>query len=175
MTNPLPPDALPHAAPAAPPPARPVPTWIKVALSVSVALNLAVAGLALGAFLKDGPRHRGMPRDMSFGPFSDALLPEDRRALRAALRARLPDPQTDRAAARAEFDALTAALRAAPFDPAALTEALGAIEARFAGRIALGRSLIEDRLLAMTDADRAGFADRLDQGLSRRDRDRDRD
>lgn len=164
MTDPLPSETPPPAA-------TRVPTWLKVVLTVSVALNLAVAGLALGAFLKDGRRHGGMPRDLSFGPFSEALGPEDRQALRTALRERLPEVRTERAAARAEFDTLLAALRSTPFDPAALTASLDAIETRLTGRIQLGRSLIEERLLGLSEAERTAFADRLENGLRRGDRD----
>jgi uncharacterized membrane protein len=142
---------------------------LKIALAVSVALNLAVAGLVAGAWLSDDGPRRGMPRDLSFGPFSEALTREDRRALREAFLARAPDDlRTARQAARAEFAAVVAALRASPFDPQALTTSLTAIETRNADRLALGRSLIEARLQGMTDAERAAFADRLDRGLGRR-------
>lgn len=145
------------------PPTR-APRWMKIVLALSLALNLAVAGLALGAFLKDGPR-RGMPRDLSFGPFTEAFSADDRRALREAFRERVPSFREERAAARADFAALVAALRADPVDPAALTAALEAIETRTTARMALGRSLIEARLLAMTPAERRAYADRLDRGL----------
>ena len=90
-----------------PPPAAPAPTGasvrgLKIALAVSVALNLAVAGVVVGAWMKDGPS-RGMPRDLSFGPFSEALGPEDRRALRKALAERAPGFREARAAAQAVF------------------------------------------------------------------------
>ncbi len=145
------------------PPAR----WIKIALALSVALNLAVAGLALGALLKDGP-HRGMPRDLSLGPFTDAFSPEDRRALREAFRDRMPAFRETRAAARAEFQALAEALRADPVDPEALGAALRAIQARNADRLELGRELIEARLMAMTPEERRAYADRLERGLGGR-------
>lgn len=140
---------------------------IRIALAVSVALNLAVAGLAAGAWLKDGPP-RGMPRDLSFGPFSEALSDEDRRALRKALFDRAPAFRETRAAARAEFAALVAALRADPFDASAVQTALTAIEARNAQRLALGRSLIEARILEMSAEERLAFAERLEKGLRRR-------
>lgn len=148
---------------------RPVsatPRGVKIALALSVALNLAVAGLAVGAWLGDGP-HRGMPRDMSFGPFSEALDSDDRRALRKALLARLGEFRGQREAARAEFQALLTALRADPFQPEALKTALAALEARNAERLDLGRSLIEARLIEMTPEERAAFADRLEKGLKR--------
>jgi uncharacterized membrane protein len=154
-----------------PPPAggssgQATPRWMKIALVVSVALNLAVAGLVLGAWLGDGP-HKGMPRDLSFGPFSDALSDADRRALRKDLMGRAGEFRSSREAARAEFVALLDALRADPFDPAAMTAALTAIETRNAERLDLGRSLIEARLIAMSAAERKAFADRLEKGLRR--------
>lgn len=153
-------------------PVAPAPSGrgLKIALAVSVALNLAVAGVVAGAWLKDGPS-RGMPRDLSFGPFSEALGPEDRRALRKALADRAPGFRETRQAAQAEFAALLDALRASPFDPAAVQSALASIEARNAGRLELGRSLIEVRITQMSEADRLAFADRLENGLRRRPRD----
>ena len=155
-----------------PPPVPAVPATsrgVKIALALSVALNLAVAGLAVGAWLGDGP-HRGMPRDMSFGPFSEALDDDDRKAIRKALLSRLGEFREQRDAARAEFEALLVALRADPFDAGALKTALAALEARNAERLELGRSLIETRLIEMTPEERAAFADRLEKGLKHRNK-----
>ena len=137
---------------------------LKIALAISVALNLIVAGLVGGAWLADSP-HKGMPRDMSFGPFNEALSWKDRQALRAALSERSGEFRKARDAARAEFDTLILLLRADPFDAAALKVALAAIQSRSAERLDLGRSLIESRLLEMSVADRLSFADRLEKGL----------
>lgn len=143
---------------------------VKIALAVSVALNLAVAGLAAGAFLRDGPQ-RGIPRDMSFGPFSEALDDADRRSIRRALLERAGEFRQQRNAARAEFETLLVTLRANPFDAEALKSALAALEARNAERLELGRSLIEARLIQMSPEERAAFADRLEKGLRRGGRD----
>lgn len=145
------------------------PRGVKIALAISVALNLAVAGLAVGAWLGGG--HRDMPRDMSFGPFSEALDDTDRREIRRALMDRLGQFRADRAAAREEFEILLATLRTDPFDPSAMKAALTAIETRNAGRLELGRSLIETRLIEMSPEDRKRFADRLEKGLRRGGRD----
>lgn len=154
--------------PPAPPTQAPAtPRGVKIALALSVALNLAVAGLAVGAWLGDGPHRGGMPRDMSFGPFSEALDDTDRRAIRKTLMEKLGEFREQRAAARAEVETLLVALRADPFDAAALKTALAALEARNAERLELGRSLIETRLIEMTPAERAAFADRLEKGLRR--------
>ena len=142
---------------------------VKIALAISVALNLAVAGMVLGAFLSDDGPRRGMPRDLGFGPFTEALSPEDRRALRRAFMDMAPDFHSAHTAARAEFDTLLATLRATPLDPAALTTALTAIQTRNADRLDLGRALIETRLAQMSDADRLAFADRLERGLRGKD------
>jgi uncharacterized membrane protein len=152
-------------------PPGPIPSrGVKIALALSVALNLAVAGLAVGAWLGDGPR-KGMPRDMSFGPFSEALDDSDRRAIRRALLDRMGEFRAQREATQAEFQTLLATLRAEPFDPAAMTAALTAIEARNAERLELGRKLIETRLTEMSPEERKGFADRLELGLHRGRRD----
>jgi uncharacterized membrane protein len=139
---------------------------VKIALALSVALNLAVAGLAVGAWLGDGPR-KGMPRDMSFGPFSEALDDSDRRAIRRVLLSRVGEFRAQREAARAEFETLLVTLRADPFDPAAMKTALATIETRNAERLELGRSLIETRLIEMSAEERQAFADRLERGLRR--------
>lgn len=141
---------------------------IRIALAISVALNLAVAGIVAGAWLKEGPPRERMPRDLSFGPFSEALDAKDRRALRKALMDRAPGFREARTAAREEFAALLIALRASPFEADALQAALTAIETRMADRLTLGRELMAERFLAMTDAERLAFADRLENGLRRR-------
>ena len=162
MTDPL--------APASPilQPLEPSGRGLKIALAVSVGINLAIAGLAAGAWLKDGHDARG--RGMSdFGAFSEAFSREDRRALRKALTDRAPDFRAARTAAEAEFAGLVTALRAEPFDPAAVGAALAAISARNADRIDLGRNLIETYLLGMPTQDRLALANRLEVQLTRRD------
>ncbi len=149
-----------------PPPGPTTSRGVKIALALSVALNLAVAGLAVGAWLGDGP-HKGMPRDMSFGPFSEALDDSDRKAIRRTLLDRVGEFRAQREAAEAEFQTLLAALRADPFDPAAMKVALSSIETRNAERLQLGRTLIETRLIEMSPKERAAFADRLEKGLRR--------
>lgn len=151
------------------------PTWMRVALVTSLALNLAVvgivAGLAFGAF---GPRADGaMVRDLGFGPFTEALSDEDRAALRRAFIAETRAEggfREGRRAMRADFDALLAILRAEPFDPDALAAVMARQEARNRDRLGLGQRLLTDRIAAMTPEDRRAFADRLERALTRRRR-----
>jgi uncharacterized membrane protein len=150
-----------------PPPVQPSTSrGVKIALAVSVALNLAIVGLVFGAWLGDGPR-QGLPRDLSFGPFSEAFTDADRRALRKALSDRAGEFRASREASRAELEALLVALRADPFDPDALRRAMIAVETRNADRLQMGRSLIETRLVEMSTEDRQAFADRLEKRLRR--------
>jgi len=155
------------------PPLPPAPSrrGLKIALAVSVALNLAVAGMVAGAWIKGGGPGRGMPHDLSFGPFDEAFSADDRMAMRRALMDHASDFRASTKAAKAEFETLLAALRASPFDPAALQSALAAVEARTAGRLELGRELIENRIAQMSDTDRLAFAERLEAGLRHKKRD----
>ncbi|MGB8812523.1 MAG: periplasmic heavy metal sensor [Paracoccaceae bacterium] len=143
--------------------------WLRVALGVSLALNLAVAGIVGGAVLKGGrDHHSSMVRDLGFGPFSEALSREDRAALRGAFFQRVPDMRANRNAMREDFAAVLGALRADPFDPAALTTALERQQGRMADQLAIGQALIADHIAAMTPEARRGFADRLEQSLTKR-------
>lgn len=151
---------------AAPPPQPRTRGWVKILLAVSLALNLAVAGMAIGAFVRNGGPPPGRDH-MGLGPLSDALAPADRRALRKAFIDHFPDLRKGREALRADFDALLAALRAEPFDPAALDTALTVIAARNSERLDRGRDVIADYLKTMPDAARAAFADRLEKALER--------
>lgn len=174
MTD-LPPPA---AGPVLPPPRTR--GWIKALLAASLALNLAVAGVTAGAFL----RHGGPPaadRDLGLGPLGDALTREDRKALRKAFVAAHPDLKKGLSALKGDFDAVIAALRAEPFDAAALDAALATVALRNADRLDTARNLIADYLKALAPEARAAFADRLEQALARAEKhdrkreDKDRD
>lgn len=151
-------DNLPPLAP--PPPATG--RGLRIALAVSVALNLGVLGLAAGAILHDGPGRPGMVRDMGFGPFDAALRPEDRDDIRKSLMRHAGDLRTARAEMQADAKAILAALRAEPFDPAQLTGALGAQQQHLAERLKLGTGVIGDFLVNLPAEDRIAFADRLE-------------
>lgn len=137
--------------------------WTKSLLAVSLGLNLLIVGLAVGSMLRDGPPRGG--RDFGLGPLSEALSRDDRKALRDAFLERHPDIRADRRDIRAQFDLLLSALRADPFDPAALDTALQAVARRNADLLVTGRELVAARLKAMTSDDRTAFADRLERGI----------
>jgi uncharacterized membrane protein len=149
-----------------PTPSKPPFRWGRLVLFVSLALNLLVLGAALGRFGHE--RGEFVARDIGFGLFSDVLHEEDRRALRRAYKAANPDMRADRRQMRDDLQTLMLALRAEPFAPEALRAALESGAARAAQRQVLGQGLILDRVGAMTPAERAGLADRLERSLKRR-------
>lgn len=137
---------------------------IRIALAVSLALNLAVAGIVGGSLL-GGKGRPGNPmvRDIGFGPFTAALSPEDRATLGRAFRDEAPDMRN----MRADMRQIVQALRATPFDEAALREAMAGMVVRGRTRLELGQRLLFDRLVAMTPEERDAFADRLQQVMER--------
>ena len=165
----------PNTPPAAPPPpptqppvaAAKVGKGLRIALGVSVAVNLLILGLVAGALLRDGGPRERLVRDLDFGPFTEALSPEDRDALRRAYVARSPDLGGMRQEMRSDLEAFLAALRAEPFDPAALARVMENQQGRMARRIELGQDLLLERLTAMDGRERGAFADRLERRLRR--------
>ena len=153
--------------PPSPPPATPkAGRKLRIALAVSVALNLLIVGLVAGAMLRGGPPDR-MVRDLDFGPFTEALTSEDRDALRRDFIRQAPDLRDMRRQMRDDFRSVLAALRADPFDAEALRDVVANQGDRMAARLALGQDLILARIAAMTPAERAAFADRLERRLER--------
>ena len=144
--------------------------WLPILLGVSLALNLLVVGVIVGTVLRfrggDGMRHAP-----SFGPALYRALPEeDRKALRARLR---HDHEEGSRKRQEDFKALANALRAVPFDSGAVETLIDEqAEARAAGHMALNQAWL-DRVSRMTDAERADYADRLEEVIERGKRDRD--
>ena len=165
----------PSASPPAPPAAEPAPRagrGLKIAFAVSVALNLAVAGLVAGVVLHGGPGGRGdMVRDMGFGPFEGALAPKDRDALRGKVREHFGEIRAARREMQEDTQALIAALKAQPFDAQALTEAMEDQAEHLGERLKFGSDLMRDHLLSMSDADRRAFAERLESRMRGGERD----
>lgn len=140
---------------------------LRIALAISVALNLAVAGVVAGAAMKhrpDGGRME-MGRELGFGAFSEALSRDDRRALREALLAKAPDLRDNRRQRGQDAQALLAALRADPFAPEALAAIMDSQQQRMESQLQLGQDLLREFLISMTPEARAAFAGRLEERL----------
>lgn len=165
-------DATPVPPPPPVPPVPPVPPaasgkGLRIALGISVALNLLVVGLVAGALLRDGDPRARMVRDLDFGPFTEALSPRDREALRRSFVERAPGLRDVRREMRGDLETFLNVLRSEPFDAAALQAVMDNQAGRMSRRIELGRELLLERLAAMPPAERAAFADRLEKRLRR--------
>jgi len=126
---------------------------LRVVFALSLGLNLLVAGVVAGAWWRGAP-HDG-PRAGGPAALYLALPREERRALRAELRGTI---DRDSLHLRAP---LMAALRADPFDPGALAATLAAQSDALAQAQTRMRALWLDRIAAMSPAERAAYADRL--------------
>ena len=136
--------------------------WV---LPLSLTANLLVVGLIGGAALRHAFEEGGggpmAVRDLAFGPFTAALTRDDRDALRRSFTTRAGELRDLRPAGRAEFDRLLAALRAVPFDLAVVKAEMSRQRERMAERLGLGQDLLVERIAAMSDGERAEFADRV--------------
>lgn len=144
---------------------------MKVALILSLTLNLLILGVMCGAMLAHGgPGGPGGIRDIGFGPYTEALTGEDRKALREAFIKAAPDFRAGREEMRADVARLAAAIRAEPYDRAAVEAVMASQAARIEDRLQLGRGLILDRLDAMGPEARAALAGRIEtMRMKRRD------
>ena len=134
---------------------------LRIVLALSLALNLAVAGLALGVVLRGKDGHPPRNFDMSLGPVARALSPEDRRAIRDTLKDR--HDLAPRRGRGAELQGLVAALSAEPYASEAVREALE-VPARRAAQVQQSAiDALVARVDAMSPEDRAALAARLSQ------------
>lgn len=149
---------------------------LRALLFTSLAVNVAVAGLAAGAFLlrpdHDRPPPRG--RDYVF-LYTDAFDDAQREALGQSLRARFNresgGPQG--AVRQGPGQMLTpyrealGVLRAETFDEAAFARILRSQNARAERRQAAGEEMLTDFMATLGPAERSAYADRLEKRVDR--------
>ncbi|WP_108815329.1 periplasmic heavy metal sensor [Loktanella sp. Alg231-35] len=145
-------------------PAKPRRIW-KIVLVLSLALNLAVAGIVVGSVASgragpDGPRNF----DLGVGPMTRALNREERRTLSRNLRESraLRDLNP-----RERIGGLVAALQAEPFDPAALQTQLEEQSQKMDGVQMQAQAAFLALVSDMTPERRQAFAAQLSEELSR--------
>ena len=144
--------------------------WMGPVLVVSLALNLLVIGALGGALVMrekwQGGRHEA--RGMTGGPLIHALDRDDRRKLGRALRDLRRDRGVTHEARAKTMAALISDLRAVPFDAAAVAARLAETHAVFGQDIEAAHGLLVAHIAAMSDDERAEFADRVEQYRHRR-------
>jgi len=132
---------------------------LRILLGVSLALNLLVLGLVTGAMLRFGGPHGMRMPPRSLGSTMIREMPrQDRHAMREQA---FGDPASRRDHRRVGAAAMSAALRAVPFD----REALHAVVSEQARHREAVQASVQAAWLArvdqMSDAERAAYADRL--------------
>jgi uncharacterized membrane protein len=142
-----------------------------IALVVSLGVNLFVVGALFGAFVLGQRMHAFHPGPRQLGPLWAAasdLPPERQQAFRQALRGAAGEVGGELRQARQARREAWLSLKSEPFDPAAVTAALG----RARGLEMQARAEVERRIVdfaaALTPAERARLAERLAHAGPRR-------
>jgi len=145
-------------------PKRPSCLW-RVVLVVSLALNLAVAGIVVGSLVSgrsgpDGPRSF----DLGQGAMTRVLEPAERRQIGRNLRSNraLRDMNP-----REGVSAMVAAITADPFDPKALEQVMMQQSERIGSVQTQARAAFLDTITNMTPERRAEFAADLAEEMSK--------
>ncbi|MEO0730022.1 MAG: periplasmic heavy metal sensor, partial [Pseudomonadota bacterium] len=118
--------------------------WVWIALCVSLAFNVLVAGFALGAAFRWGWLQGGSSRDHPVRAVLADLEPEKRESIRTLIKQRRDGMRMARRRVRAERRALRELVRAEDFD-------LGAFEAQRAKALAAMGQLREARFAYIGD------------------------
>lgn len=131
----------------------------------SLALNLVLVGLFVGAGLRHGaPSHTSMRADV----LVRVLEGEDRRAIGKAVKeAQGGGRAAFWAAQKTALEAVSGALKADPFDAARLEAALAQKSAHLRNTRDVAEEAMLARFSAMTPAARVAVAERLDAALER--------
>ena len=148
--------------------------WMAVALAVSLALNLLVAGVFLGVRLNP-PAKTADParldarllRDLGLGPFMNAFPPQARRQMARRIRSEIGTLNDGRQALVAELDEMLVLMRTDPFDAEALAQVIERQKQRLNARTDIGREIVLEAITEMTPEERRAFADRLERVLQR--------
>ena len=154
-----------------------VPLWFRIALGVSLGLNLLVLGLVGGTMLRYGGPDGLRPPPASVGAALFRALPgEDRRAIwdqsiampmAEGMSMPMGMPKGHHARQMAQARQVSAALRATPFDRQALAAIL---EEQAAQREGLQKSVQQawlDRVAGMTEEERRAYSARLEHAMDR--------
>lgn len=143
----------------------------KILLYVSLAFNLAIVGLLIGAvaFGSDRADDRRPPSagEGGFRPIMQALSAEDRRVMLRQMRGELRTAGKNRSEMRALMEDFVAAVAATPYDHARVEALIGAQMNEADVRLDVASRVFLNRVATMSDAERASFAARLVEELER--------
>ena len=141
---------------------------VRIALAVSLSLNLLILGAVGGLWLnRPGPGEAPAIRMLGLGPFAIALSREGRSDMRARIEADLPALARDRVVLGQGLREVQRALLAQPFDRDAAAAALARSRRAALALQGRGHSALLDTFEAMSQEDRAQVANRLGRILHR--------
>jgi len=132
---------------------------LKLVLVLSLGVNLAIGGLAIGVWGFDKPRRPPSPDAVAFLSF--ALPAEHRNALRQQLVSRRAELRTNRAAIKEMRGRMVEALQAEPFDIAVIERILQQQREHFLALGELAHSALLERIELLTPEDRATYVQAL--------------
>ncbi|SHJ71584.1 Heavy-metal resistance [Shimia gijangensis] len=149
---------------------------VRILLIVSLALNLIIIGLVLGAALSHGGKGRG-PDAYSDGPQSPialALSWEERRDVGKKIRAAHRKHASDRKVEKIRYETLISALNGDPYDPDAVSMAREALDQASWDRRQIAYDIWVTHVGKMSVEQRQDYAERLREVLNERRSRRDR-
>ncbi|MBL1437216.1 MAG: periplasmic heavy metal sensor [Rhodobacteraceae bacterium] len=134
--------------------------WIlKLVLVISLGINMAIGGLALGVWAIDKPRRPPSPDAVAFLSF--ALPKEHRDALRHQLVSRRTELRANRSAIKELRGQMIEALQAEPFDILVIENILQRQRTRFLALGELAHSALLERIELLTPEERATYLESL--------------
>lgn len=145
---------------------------MRILLILSLAFNLLIIGLAVGAVLSGGPKGH---RDARMPAHVRALDFEDRRAIGRDIRAAYKAGAFGKRAERQKSEQLADLIAAPSFDRAAVSALSDEIEATKRIRFEVARDIWLDRIESMDPQVRAAYAERLREVLAQKGKDRGKD
>lgn len=148
---------------------RKVPLWLKIVLGVSLAVNLAVIGLAAGIATRFGDPERRPAMTNYAIPYVLALPREDRREIGDAIRkdvraGRLPQRQSR----HAHYRAMVALLETDPFDAGAAQVILTEQGQQTAAIQTAAQAAWLNKVAGYSFEERKAYAARLTERLTKR-------
>ena len=131
--------------------------WIKIALGLSLALNVFIVGLTGGSLFQGKPERRGDAPNSFLATLSD----ERKQEVTAYFAKMREDRKASRGNTRASWGKVREAMIATPYDRAAMEAAMdGVIEAR-TERSQKRYAQMVDFVSTMSDAERVAFSDAM--------------
>jgi len=142
---------------------RRCPLWVKIALVISLVLNVAVIGLVAGQAMKGERKGRGTTGQIRW---ILTFVPEARQdAARAFFETRRDEIRDLYRARGKTMDEIVDAIRAEPFAPETLEAAIARRTANSTARRAIVEGGLVKLLSEFTPAERIEFADRMAEKL----------